>query len=91
MENAILIIVSLFWSIFWAVVNYNLAAKYNRGTFKWSISGFIFGLFSTVILLIKGKNENEEVEEVDTDSLVIKVVFGITSLIVIAFLASIIR
>lgn len=45
-----------------AWLNYYLAEQRGRNEVGWSFAGVIFGLFSTVLLLILGKTKEKEME-----------------------------
>ncbi|MFA7407683.1 MAG: hypothetical protein WCY93_07590 [Anaerolineaceae bacterium] len=45
-----------------AWLNYYLADLRGRNAVGWAFGGFLFGLFSTLLLLILGKTKEKEVE-----------------------------
>lgn len=45
-----------------AWLNHYLATQRGRNAVGWAIAGAIFGLFSTIVLLVIGKTEAREVE-----------------------------
>ena len=57
MDGIIIIVLAL---IAW--LNHYLATQRGRNPFGWAAAGVIFGLFSTVILLVLGKTREKEIE-----------------------------
>lgn len=45
-----------------AWLNHYLATQRGRNAVGWAVAGAIFGLFSTIVLLILGKTEAREIE-----------------------------
>jgi len=45
-----------------AWLNHSLATQRGRNAVGWAVGGLIFGLLSTILLLILGKTEAREVE-----------------------------
>ena len=45
-----------------AWLNYYLAEQRGRNSVGWAFGGAIFGLFSTILLLVLGKTKEKEIE-----------------------------
>lgn len=56
------LLVILITAVLVAWLNHYLATERGRNAFGWAIAGLVFGLLSTILLLIIGKTESKQIE-----------------------------